>query len=63
MKRKLQLHRDTLRNLDSVDGVDGGGIGGPTQQVSVCIRCSGGGTCAFPCTLQLSVCVQASCHC
>ena len=61
MKRKLTLHRDTIRSLDSVEGVEGGATSIQTQQVSVCVRCSGGGTCAFPCTLSPTACVPAAC--
>lgn len=66
MKRKLKLHRDTVRNLGVIEGVEGAGLTGintlcagacPTQ-IGSCT-----GTCVFPCTGTLSptACVPRAC--
>ncbi|MEP7012761.1 MAG: hypothetical protein ABJC13_20755 [Acidobacteriota bacterium] len=62
MKRKLKLHRDTLRHLEVIEGVNGGAAGPfPTQQVSVCVRCSIFGSCLPQCTASPTACVPAAC--
>lgn len=56
MKKKLTLHRDTLLNLDSVDGVQGGVLtnintlcaGACPTQIYSCT-----GTCFSPCTISI----------
>ncbi len=55
-KRKLTLHRDTVRNLDGVEGVVGGR---PTTLPFGCE--SRVGTCAVGCTWSPTACVPAAC--
>ncbi|HXU32806.1 MAG TPA: hypothetical protein VN851_19725 [Thermoanaerobaculia bacterium] len=60
MKRKLRLHRDTVRNLDTLEEVQGGDF----QSISlttVTRTPSCFGTCAAPCTLSPTACVPRAC--
>ncbi|HEV7669691.1 MAG TPA: hypothetical protein VGS22_14300 [Thermoanaerobaculia bacterium] len=63
MKRKLKLHRDTVRNLEVIDDVHGGAATTTRQtvQVSLCVRCSLFGSCLPQCTLSPTACVPAAC--
>ncbi len=56
MKRKLTLHRDTVRNLDGVDAVQGAR---PTALPFGCPSLVA--TCKVGCTLSPTVCVPAAC--
>ncbi len=53
MKRKLTLHRDTVRNLDTLDSVQGGAFTYtcPTFRAS----------CLVGCTLSPTACVPTVC--
>ena len=59
-RKKLQLHRDTVRTLDAQSFEDAAG-----GTVITCLRtCFCSVVSCFPvCTLQISQCVQASCDC
>lgn len=59
MKRKLKLHRETLRNLEDQDvqGAVGGNI---STVITQCGSCSPtcAASCAATCTLRYSICVR-----
>ena len=59
MKRKLKIHRETLRNLvdESLEGAAGGNASTVISRCGSCqVSCNG--SCTPGCTLLYSVCVH-----